>query len=136
MNFEFFYTLGFFMLLGWAAMYDFKTRKIPDFITCLLWFVVMASLNLETIAACSMAFATLWLLNIVFLNLKGREFWGWGDVLIFAPFFAQLYAWGLPIWATLCLVMPMVIGGIRKKQEEEYIVPYLFVGAIIAFFFL
>jgi prepilin signal peptidase PulO-like enzyme (type II secretory pathway) len=136
MQLEFVRVLAFLMLLGLAAMFDWKTRKIPDFITCLLWFVVFLSNNLQAIAACAIAFATIWLLNVVFLNVKGREFWGWGDVLIFAPFFAQLYAWGQPFAATMCLVMPMVIGGIRKKQEEECIAPYLFAGAVIAFFFL
>ena len=135
MWFQLFQVLGFFFLLGWAAIYDFKTRKIPDFITCLLWFVVMVSGKLETMAVISIAFATIWLCNIVFLNIRGREFWGWGDVLIFAPFFAQLYAWGQPILATLCLLAPFVFGGIRKKQEEECVAPYLFVGALIAFFF-
>lgn len=127
--------IAFFILLGWAAMSDLKTRKIPDILTCVFWLVVISSLNLEAIAACSMAFASLWLMNIFFLNVKGREFWGWGDILIFPPFFAQLWLWGLPIWATFCLLAPIFIGAIRKKQEEEYIAPYLFVGALIAFFF-
>ena len=136
MLFELFQTLSFFFLLGLAAYYDLKKRMIPDFLTCLLWFCVMASMQTEAFAALGLSFATLWLLNIAFLNLKGREFWGWGDVLIFPPFFAQLLLWGQPILATLCLLTPFFVGGIRKKQEEECIVPYLFAGAVLAFFFL
>lgn len=127
MNFQ---ILVFFILLGLAAVFDYKKRVIPDFLTCLLWFNLILALNLETIAACSMAFATLWLLNIVFLNLKGREFWGWGDILIFPPFFAQLWLWGLPILATFALIMPMLFGAIRKKQKEEFIAPYLLFFAL------
>lgn len=126
MNFQFFI---FFALLGLAAWHDYKKREIPDLITCLLWFNLIFSLNFDAVAACSMAFATLWLLNLVFLHLTKREFWGWGDILIFPPFFAQLWSWGLPIMATFALFMPMIYGAIRKKQEEEFIAPYLLLFA-------
>jgi prepilin signal peptidase PulO-like enzyme (type II secretory pathway) len=134
MDLEVFRVLGFFFLLGWAAMYDFKIRKIPDILTCLLWFIVILSLDEGTIGAMACAFVAVWFCNLVFLNVKGKEFWGWGDVLIFAPFFAQLYAWGQPILATMALITPSIIGGLWNKKEEA-IAPYLLLGAILAFFF-
>jgi prepilin signal peptidase PulO-like enzyme (type II secretory pathway) len=131
MEFQLIRLFLFYFVLYIAAVFDLKTRKVPDFLTCCLWFIVMASLDGKVFPALALSFATIWLLNITFLNWKGREFWGWGDILIFPPFFAQCYAWGQPILATLALIAPFFIGALRNK-EEEAIVPYLLVGAVIA----
>lgn len=131
MDFELIRIFSYFLILYGAAAFDFYKKEIPDILTCLLWLDAILILRIEAFVALAVSFPIFWLVNIIVLNWKKVHYWGWGDILIFPPFIAQLLAWGQPFLAILAVISPQIVGAIRKNKEEP-VAPYLLFFSLLA----
>ena len=114
-----------YFLFAAAAYYDWKERRIPDPITALLWCILLFpiagwdySLQLPGLA---LGFAALFLIiSIGHLIKKGSfELFGWGDILLHAPFFSVMVALHRGDWYAYTMLLGLVLSHFLYRTRKE-----------------
>jgi len=99
------------VLMALAALSDYRSRHVPDTITCALWGVLFLAGVMATdmfqvaVGVFFLAFFT----NILWLRNRKKEFFGWGDVLILPVFVAFILQMVNPVYAVIIVAFSMLL---------------------------
>lgn len=93
--------LGYSILFGIAAYFDFIKKEVPDFVTGFIWLAYSLSLLVipdQSPGIVIFAFAAVLVLNTLIFNLTKKAMLAWGDILL------------LPIWCGIVLPLTSKYG--------------------------
>lgn len=119
-----------------AAYFDYKYKRIPDFITAIGWLVLVFTwffyADSAPLLIAGASFAILFPLNSV-ISLRAAPLLAWGDILLLPVYVA--YCSSTPLFTTLLLTplaamfLYVLISG---KNKQVALAPFLAFAAVIS----
>lgn len=122
-----------FIGLGIQAWYDWKHKEIPDLVTATMWFVVMVTPFSEFTYYGMFAFMLAFFTNSLIVHITGKQYLGWGDILILPIYAMMCVALGGYAWFAGVVGVFLAFYDSYTKKERLALVPYMFMCYTLAF---
>lgn len=115
------------LILIASAYFDYKTKRVPDILTCGLWLVWILSQDfVSNFGLISVVFVFLYLANTIRVMLKGQPFLGWADILGIPSWLISIHLLGKDVLLTFVVFSSVFLfGNIIRKNDTMPLYPFL-----------